>query len=105
MRRCPRTSTPVLRDLPRPRHSEHHRRGAGLGGQVLLAGVPAGHQEGLVQHRLEQQRQPLNYYNSDIASLWAIGGDVIPTFGGYSADQSGTEIADSCTNVSQSAAA
>jgi hypothetical protein len=48
--------------------------------------------------------QPLNYYNSDIASLRALGGDVIPTFGGYSADQGGTEIADSCTNVSQIAA-
>jgi len=48
--------------------------------------------------------QPLNYYNSDIASLRAAGGDVIPTFGGYSADQGGTEIADSCTNVSQIAA-
>jgi hypothetical protein len=48
--------------------------------------------------------QPLGYYNSDIASLRAIGGDVIPTFGGYSADKSGTEIADSCTNVSQIAA-
>jgi hypothetical protein len=48
--------------------------------------------------------QPLNYYNSDIASLRAMGGDVMPTFGGYSADQGGTEIADSCTNVSQIAA-
>jgi len=48
--------------------------------------------------------QPLSYYNSDIASLRAAGGDVIPTFGGYSADQGGTEIADSCTNVSQIAA-
>ncbi|HLX47395.1 MAG TPA: chitinase [Streptosporangiaceae bacterium] len=48
--------------------------------------------------------QPLGYYNSDIASLRALGGDVIPTFGGYSADQGGTEIADSCTNVSQIAA-
>jgi hypothetical protein len=48
--------------------------------------------------------QPLNYYNSDIASLRALGGDVIPTFGGYSADHGGTEIADSCTNVSQIAA-
>jgi hypothetical protein len=43
--------------------------------------------------------QPLNYYNSDIASLRAAGGDVIPSFGGYSADHGGTEIADSCTNV------
>ena len=48
--------------------------------------------------------QPLTYYNSDIASLQAMGGDVIPTFGGYSADKSGTEIADSCTNVNQIAA-
>ena len=43
--------------------------------------------------------QPLNYYASDIASLRALGGDVIPSFGGYSADHGGTEIADSCTNV------
>ena len=48
--------------------------------------------------------QPLNYYNSDIASLRAIGGDVIPTFGGYSADHGGTEIADSCTSVPSIAA-
>jgi hypothetical protein len=48
--------------------------------------------------------QPLNYYNSDIASLRAMGGDVIPTFGGYSADHGGTEIADSCTNVQSIAA-
>src|SRR6516162_3430570 len=43
--------------------------------------------------------QPLDYYNSDIASLRAMGGNVIPSFGGYSADHGGTEIADSCTNV------
>ncbi len=48
--------------------------------------------------------QPLNYYAADIATLRAAGGDVIPSFGGYSADQGGTEIADSCTNVSQIAA-
>ncbi|HEV2346153.1 MAG TPA: chitinase [Actinocrinis sp.] len=48
--------------------------------------------------------QPLNYYNSDIASLRALGGDVIPSFGGYSADHGGTEIADSCTDVNQLAA-
>jgi hypothetical protein len=48
--------------------------------------------------------QPLNYYNSDIASLRALGGDVIPSFGGYSADHTGTEIADSCTNVQSIAA-
>jgi hypothetical protein len=49
--------------------------------------------------------QPLNSYNSDIASLRALGGDVIATFGGYSADKSGTEIADACTNVNSIAAA
>ena len=48
--------------------------------------------------------QPLNYYASDIASLRASGGDVIPSFGGYSADHGGTEIADSCTNVQSIAA-
>jgi hypothetical protein len=36
--------------------------------------------------------QPLNYYASDIAVLRAAGGDVIPSFGGYSADQGGTVI-------------
>src|SRR5262249_51259807 len=48
--------------------------------------------------------QPLNYSTSDIASLRAMGGDVIPSFGGYSADHNGTEIADSCTNVASIAA-
>ena len=28
------------------------------------------------------------------------GGDVIPSFGGYAADTTGTELADSCTSVS-----
>jgi hypothetical protein len=48
--------------------------------------------------------QPLGYYAADIAALRAAGGDVIPSFGGFSADQGGTEIADSCTSVSQIAA-
>ena len=34
-------------------------------------------------------------YLSDVASLRAMGGDVIPSFGGWSADQGGTEIGDS----------
>jgi hypothetical protein len=49
--------------------------------------------------------QPLDYYAADIAALRATGGDVIPSFGGYSADQGGTEIADSCTNVNSIALA
>ena len=32
----------------------------------------------------------------DAAALRAIGGDIIPSFGGYSADHEGREIADSC---------
>ena len=54
--------------------------------------------------------QPLTYYNADIASLRKLGGNVIPSFGGYSADtfgshDHGTEIADSCTSVQRIAAA
>ena len=48
--------------------------------------------------------QPLNYYAADIARLRRMGGDVIPSFGGYSADHDRTEIADSCTSVSKIAA-
>ena len=44
-------------------------------------------------------------YLSDIASLRALGGDVITSFGGWSADQGGTEIADSCKDVNTIAAA
>jgi hypothetical protein len=44
-------------------------------------------------------------YLSDIAMLRALGGDVIPSFGGWSADQGGTELADSCTDVNVIAAA
>jgi chitinase len=53
--------------------------------------------------------QPLSYYNADIARLRKLGGDVIPSFGGYSADtfgahDHGTEIADSCTSAPKIAA-
>ena len=53
--------------------------------------------------------QPLTYYNADIASLRKLGGNVIPSFGGYSADtfgshDHGAEIADSCTSVQRIAA-
>jgi chitodextrinase len=44
-------------------------------------------------------------FGSDISTIQAGGGDVIPSFGGYAADDGGTEIADSCTNVSTIAAA
>lgn len=44
-------------------------------------------------------------FGSDIATIRSRGGDVIPSFGGYTADNTGTEIADSCTNVDSIAAA
>jgi hypothetical protein len=44
-------------------------------------------------------------YVTDLANLRAIGGDVIPSFGGFSADNGGTELADSCTDVATLASA
>jgi len=44
-------------------------------------------------------------FGPDIASIRARGGDVIPSFGGFSADSTATEIADSCTDVRKIAAA
>jgi hypothetical protein len=38
-------------------------------------------------------------FGSDISAIQAAGGNVIPSFGGYSADTTGTDIADSCTSV------
>jgi hypothetical protein len=39
-------------------------------------------------------------FGADIAQIQARGGTVIPSFGGYSADTTSTDIADSCTSVS-----
>ena len=44
-------------------------------------------------------------FATDIAGVRANGGDVIPSFGGWSADQGGTEIGDSCKDVNSIAAA
>ncbi|MEZ0091509.1 carbohydrate binding domain-containing protein [Streptacidiphilus sp. EB129] len=44
-------------------------------------------------------------FGGDIAAIQARGGDVVPSFGGYAADNGGTEIADSCTDVNSIAAA
>ena len=44
-------------------------------------------------------------YGQDIAAIRARGGDVIPSFGGYSADHGGTDIADSCPSAQRIAAA
>jgi hypothetical protein len=52
-----------------------------------------------------QEITPGGRYVSDIAALRAMGGNVIPSFGGFSADQGGTEIADSCKSVEEIAEA
>jgi Glycosyl hydrolases family 18 len=39
-------------------------------------------------------------FGSDISAIQAAGGNAIPSFGGYAADTTGTEIADSCASVS-----
>lgn len=44
-------------------------------------------------------------FGDDIAAIRARGGDVVPSFGGYSADNAATEIADSCASVDRIAAA
>ena len=44
-------------------------------------------------------------FGADIAKIRARGGDVIPSFGGFSADDTATEIADSCSSVDKIAAA
>jgi hypothetical protein len=38
-------------------------------------------------------------FGIDIAAIQRSGGDVIPSFGGFTADTTGTELADSCTDV------
>ncbi|MGH3276842.1 MAG: hypothetical protein ACRDNZ_21245 [Streptosporangiaceae bacterium] len=38
-------------------------------------------------------------FGADIAAVQARGGNVIPSFGGFAADTTGTELADSCTSV------
>jgi hypothetical protein len=43
-------------------------------------------------------------FGSDISSIQAAGGNVIPSFGGYTADTTNTDIADSCTDVGSIAA-
>jgi hypothetical protein len=52
----------------------------------------------------KNQPVPGPRYQGQIAALRQLGGDVTPTFGGFSADSTKTEIADSCTSVSQIAA-
>jgi Glycosyl hydrolases family 18 len=47
----------------------------------------------------KQLIHPGGRYAGQIRTLRTMGGDVVPSFGGFSADQGGTEIADSCHSV------
>lgn len=38
-------------------------------------------------------------FGADITTIRSRGGDIIPSLGGFTADSTGTELADSCTNV------
>jgi Glycosyl hydrolases family 18 len=49
--------------------------------------------------------KPGGRYVHQIRELRAMGGNVVPSFGGFSADQGGTEIADSCPSVAKIAKA
>ncbi|NUR25115.1 MAG: hypothetical protein HOV83_04580 [Catenulispora sp.] len=50
--------------------------------------------------------QPIgSTFASSISTIRSRGGDVFPSFGGYTADTTNTEIADSCTSVSSIASA
>lgn len=46
--------------------------------------------------------EPISYssFGSDISAIQAAGGNAIPSFGGYTADTTGTDIADSCGSIS-----
>lgn len=47
---------------------------------------------------------PIGTYAASIAALQAVGGQVIPSFGGAAADSDGTELSDSCHDVASIAA-
>jgi hypothetical protein len=51
------------------------------------------------------QTEASGRYLADIASLRTMGGDVVLSLGGWSADQGGTEIGDSCGDPQSIAAA
>ena len=54
---------------------------------------------GVLERRHHAAASPPPSFGADIAAIQAAGGNVIPSFGGYSADTTGTELADSCTSV------
>ena len=90
---------PVFRDLDGRRH--HRRRPASGAHYFTLAFLETTGKSSctLAWDGSRTQTVAAGRYLADIASLRAMGGDVIPSFGGWSADQGGTEIGDSCKDV------
>jgi hypothetical protein len=60
---------------------------------------------GLIWQGTSPQAAVSSSVAAQFAQLRALGGEVIPSFGGYLADKAGTDIADSCTSVPAIAAA
>jgi Glycosyl hydrolases family 18 len=58
----------------------------------------------LTWNGVSTQPVPGGRYMAQVAALRKMGGDIVPSFGGYSADTDGTEIADSCSSVAAIAA-
>jgi hypothetical protein len=89
-------------------HGQPGRPGGGVRGPVPDPGLHPGPAPGSCA--IDWNGDPATpiappVYGADIARIRAAGGDVIPSFGGYSADHGGTEIADSCPSVPKIAAA
>jgi hypothetical protein len=63
--------------------------------QTAQAGSCAAYWDGDTSEPISQAS-----FGADIAAIQASGGNVIPSFGGYTADTTGTELADSCSSVS-----
>ena len=98
---------PVLRDLD-GRHDQRRSRSASGARYFTLAFLETTGKTSCTLGWDGSKTQPVvanGRYVADIATLRSIGGDVIPSFGGWSADQGGTEIGDSCKDVNQIAAA
>jgi hypothetical protein len=68
---------------------------------LTLAFLQASHKDPCSLYWNGDAKDPISAgeYLSEIEQLRASGGDVIPSFGGYSADHGGTELADDCTSV------
>ncbi len=97
----------VLRGLDQ---RQHRRRGASESGAryltlAFLQTLKRGSCTLAWNGSRKQLVRPGGRYIRQIAALRQMGGDVVPSFGGYSADQGGTEIADSCHSVQKIARA